>query len=141
MKRRQRRNAFVEINITPFTDVVLVLLIIFMISAPILMRSDNIKVHLPDATKASKIKESAGKISLNITDSDDVYLENNKYNLKSNTKELKARLESIKGANKESSIFINGDKNCKYESIVKVIDVANQAGIKHINLGVHLRLR
>jgi len=140
MRRRElRRKAFTEINITPFTDVVLVLLIIFMISAPIIMRKENIKINLPQAAKVMESQETPGRIVINITESDDVFLDNIKYDVKNNLNEFKERLESLIGKNKNVTVAINGDKKSKYESVIAILDVASQIGIKQISLGVELQ--
>lgn len=141
IRRKTNKKAFAEINITPFTDVVLVLLIIFMISAPILIRNDIIQVNLPNAEKTAMMQDTPDKVSINITSNDDIYIENTKFSMAADNAEIKARLEELKKKNNKISIFINGDKTCRYESIMKIIDIANQIGIRQINMGVKLQGR
>ena len=86
-----------------------------------------------------EFQETPGRIVINITESDDVFLDNIKYDVKNNLNEFKERLEAMIGKNKNSTVAINGDKKSKYESVIAVLDVASQIGIKQISLGVELK--
>ena len=70
--RPGRKKAIAEINITPFTDVILVLLVVFMITTPLMLQS-GIKVNLPHAGSA-KALDAAGQINITVTDKDLIYL-------------------------------------------------------------------
>ncbi len=132
MKRRMRRSKLMtEINITPFTDVVLVLLIIFMIATPFIYQS-SMKVELP---KASKSEETSRDIIINIDAQGDVFLEDAKVDL--NT--LKYKLRAMVRNKPDASVIINGDKNVRYDSVIQVMDVLTQAGVKTPGLGIELR--
>jgi biopolymer transport protein ExbD len=121
----------VEINITPFTDVVLVLLIIFMIATPFIYQS-SLKVQLP---KASKSEETSRDIIININAQGDVFLEDTKVDL--NT--LKYRLTAKVRGKPDAFVIINGDKNVKYDSVIQVMDVLTQSGVKNPGLGIELK--
>ena len=121
----------VEINITPFTDVVLVLLIIFMIATPFIYQS-SMKVHLP---QASKSEETSRDVIININAQGQVFLEDTKVDLES----LKYKLTAMVRSKPDTSVIINGDKNVKYDSVVQVMDVLTRSGVKNPGLGIELK--
>jgi len=120
-----------EINITPFTDVVLVLLIIFMIATPFIYQS-SMKVQLP---KASKSEETSRDVVININAQGEVFLEDKRLDLDT----LKYRLTAMVRSKPDTSVIINGDKNAKYDSVIQVMDVLTQSGVKNPGLGIELK--
>ncbi len=120
-----------EINITPFTDVVLVLLIIFMIATPFIYQS-SVKVQLP---KASKSEESSRDIMININAQGEVFLEDTKLDLETLKLKLTARVRN----KPDASVIINGDKNVRYDAVIQVMDVLTQSGVKNPGLGIELK--
>jgi biopolymer transport protein ExbD len=132
MKKKMKRSRLIaEINITPFTDVVLVLLIIFMIATPFIYQS-SMKVQLP---QASKSEEASRDIIITINAQGDVFLEDKKLNLES----LKYRLSAMVKSKPDTSVIINGDKNVKYDSVMQVMDVLTRSGVKNPGLGIELK--
>jgi len=132
MKRRMRKSKLMsEINITPFTDVVLVLLIIFMIATPFIYQS-SMKVQLP---KASKSEETSRDIIININAQGDVFLEDAKVDLGT----LKYKLMAMVRSKPDASVIVNGDKNVKYDSVIQVMDVLTQSGVRNPGLGIELK--
>jgi len=132
MKKRARKSKLmVEINITPFTDVVLVLLIIFMIATPFIYQS-SMKVQLP---KASKSEETSRDVIININAQGQVFLEDTKVDLES----LKYKLTAMVRSKPDTSVIINGDKNARYDSVVQVMDVLTRSGVKNPGLGIELK--
>ncbi len=121
----------VEINITPFTDVVLVLLIIFMIATPFIYQS-SMKVQLP---QASKSEESSRDVIININAQGQVFLEDTKIDLVA----LKYKLTAMARSKPDTSVIINGDKNVRYDSVVQVMDVLTRSGVKNPGLGIELK--
>ena len=120
-----------EINITPFTDVVLVLLIIFMIATPFIYQS-SMKVQLP---QVSKSEETSRDIIITINAQGDVFLEDKKLDLES----LKYRLTAMVKNKPDTSVIINGDKNVRYDSVMQVMDVLTKSGVKNPGLGIELK--
>ena len=120
-----------EINITPFTDVVLVLLIIFMIATPFIYQS-SVKVQLP---KASKSEESSRDIMININAQGEVFLDDTKLDLET----LKYRLTARVKSKPDASVIINGDKNVRYDAVIQVMDILTQSGVKNPGLGIELK--
>jgi len=132
MKKRMRKSKLLaEINITPFTDVVLVLLIIFMIATPFIYQS-SLKVQLP---QASKSEETSRDIIININAYGDVFLEDAKVDLDT----LKYKLSGILMSKPDTSVIINGDKNVRYDSVIQVMDVLTRSGVKNPGLGIELK--
>jgi biopolymer transport protein ExbD len=132
MKRRKRRSKLMaEINITPFTDVVLVLLIIFMIATPFIYQS-SMKVQLP---KASKSEETSRDIIITINARGDVFLEDTKVDLET----LKYKLRAMMRSKSDASVIVNGDKNVRYDSVIQVMDVLTQSGVRNPGLGIELK--
>ncbi len=120
-----------EINITPFTDVVLVLLIIFMIATPFIYQS-SMKIQLP---KASKSEESSRDILININAKGEVFLEEKKLDLDT----LKYRLAAMVRNKPDTTVIINGDKDVRYDAVIQVMDVLSQSGVKNPGLGIELK--
>jgi biopolymer transport protein ExbD len=132
MKKRMRKSKLMaEINITPFTDVVLVLLIIFMIATPFIYQS-SLKVQLP---QASKSEETSRDIIININAYGDVFLEDARVDLAT----LKYKLSAMMRSKPDTSVIINGDKNVRYDSVIQVMDVLTRSGVKNPGLGIELK--
>ncbi|OGP54312.1 MAG: hypothetical protein A2162_12815 [Deltaproteobacteria bacterium RBG_13_52_11b] len=132
MKRRERKpKLMAEINITPFTDVVLVLLIIFMIATPFIYQS-SLKIQLP---KASASEENARDIIITIKAGGDVFLDDAKTDLDT----LKYKLTAMIRRKPETAVIINGDKNVRYDSVIQVMDVLRKSGVKNPGLGIEVK--
>jgi biopolymer transport protein ExbD len=130
-KRTKKSNLMAEINITPFTDVVLVLLIIFMIATPFIYQS-GIKVQLP---RGSTSEEMSQDIIITVDAQGNVFLEDTKLDL--NT--LKVKIVSMLKEKIDTFVIVNGDKNAKYDSVIQVMDVLTQAGVKNPGLGIEVK--
>ncbi len=127
----KNRKLVAEINITPFTDVILVLLIIFMIATPFIYQSST-KVQLP---RASASQETSKDVIVVINAQGEVFLDDAKVALDA----LKYKLSRKVREKPNLSVIINGDKNVRYDSVIGVIDVLNQLGIKNAGLGIELK--
>lgn len=118
---------FNEINITPFVDVMLVLLIIFMVAAPML--TTGVTVSLPKA-QASSVPGNDEPISISIKADGTVYIQNTvtPVNL------LGKKLYAILGEKKETRIFVRGDTAIDYGQVMQVIGEINGAGYTKVAL-------
>src|SRR4030042_2602188 len=124
MKRRTKRSKLIaEINIPPFTDVVLVLLIIFMIATPFIYQS-SMKVQLP---QSSTSEETSRDIIITINAQGDVFLEEARVDLDT----LKYKLEAMMRSKSDASVIVNGDKNVRYDSVIQVMDVLTRSGVRN----------
>lgn len=131
-KTAKRGRVMSEINITPFTDVVLVLLIIFMIATPALLQP-GIKVELPKASAADANTEK--NLNITIDGNGSIYLDESKIDADKLKFEITRRL-SVKP---DMAVVVKGSKDVKYDVVVKVIDTARLSGAKKFALGVDLR--
>jgi biopolymer transport protein ExbD len=132
MKNKVKKSKLMaEINITPFTDVVLVLLIIFMIATPLIYQS-GVKVELPRGSTSEKMSKD---IIITINARGDVFLEDAKVDLDT----LKHRIVEMVRSKADALVIVNGDKNVKYDSVIQVMDVLTHAGVKNPGLGIELK--
>jgi len=125
--RRKRRLPMSDINVTPFVDVMLVLLVVFMVTAPLL--TVGVPVDLPKA-QASLIQEPDEPLSVTVDFEGRVYLQNSEIELR----KLTARLIAVTGANPDIRIFVRGDKTIDYGRVMQVMGTINAAGFKRVAL-------
>ena len=119
-----------EINITPFTDVILVLLIIFMITTPLIYQA-NIKVDLPDARSAkAPAKISQIQSDITITREGTVYLDDKLVT----RKELREQVSALKQNNNDLSVTLRSDKFVRFQEIVSILDILTELGITKLNI-------
>ena len=117
-----------EINITPLTDVMLVLLIIFMISAPFIVPRGK-EIHLP---KVKEFKTLKSENNLLVVDSDNTMKLNG---VTVTVDEMRTTLENIVDASSEPvNLFIRGDEAVNYGIVIGVMDAAKTAGVERISL-------
>lgn len=128
----KRGRLMAEINITPFTDVVLVLLIIFMVTTPMLVQP-GIKVKMPSATSAESEQDKT--ISILVDPQGRIFLEKRSVSLD----ELREKLAPRVSNQPDIPIMIKGDREVKYDVVIQVLDAARQAGAKRFALGVELQ--
>jgi biopolymer transport protein ExbD len=132
MKRRIKKSKLMaEINITPFTDVVLVLLIIFMIATPFIYQS-SMKIQLP---QGSSSEETSRDIIITINAQGDVFLEDTKIELDT----LRYKVMAMVRNKADAFVIVNGDKNVRYDSVMQVMDVLTQSGVKNPGLGIEIK--
>lgn len=117
-----------EINVTPFIDVMLVLLIIFMVAAP--LATVDIKVDLPASTAEPQPK-SDKPVILTLKAGHELYLGNDLVN---NSNQLAELLDKQTHANKETTIFFQADKTVNYEDLISVMNDLRSAGYLKIGL-------
>ena len=130
--RSRKQRPIAEINITPFTDVILVLLVIFMITTPLILQS-SIKVNLPNA-KSAKANNGYEKVNIVVDKKGSIYLGD-----KAVTKdELKVKIEAMYKSEPNLDVVLLSDKLSKFRDIVSVLDVMNEVGIKNINIAARL---
>jgi biopolymer transport protein ExbD len=129
MNLRDRKQALVaEINITPFTDVILVLLIIFMITTPLLIQS-SIKVNLPKAGSA-KSAGSSDQVNITVTEKSLMYLDGTLVT----KRELKEKISEMYKRNPAIKVMLFSDKSARFVDIVAALDVLNAVGVRDLNI-------
>lgn len=130
MKRRGGRNRVMsEINITPLTDVMMVLLVIFMVTTPLIMKA-SIDINLPQAH--AKQDAPVERLQIMLTQDGKIYLDRETVTLSELEAKLKARFQSAPGA--ETSVTVAADKLVPYGDAVRILDVARQAGAQKLVL-------
>ncbi|HTO39634.1 MAG TPA: protein TolR [Rhizomicrobium sp.] len=130
--RDRRRRAMAEINVTPFVDVMLVLLIVFMVTAPML--TVGVPVDLPK-TKAQALGQDREPLSVSVRRDGEIYLQNTRIAEDG----LVAKLEAISKNGYEQRIFVRGDKAVDYGRVMEVMGLLNAAGFTHIGLVTDVR--
>jgi len=121
-----------EINVTPFVDVMLVLLIVFMVTAPLL--TVGVDVDLPKAT-SSPLPGQDEPLTITVNRNGAVYLQESEIALD----DLGPRLIAIIEAKPETRIFVRGDKIIDYGRVMEVVGSIHDAGIAKVSLVTELR--
>ena len=128
--RRNRRGSYVpmsEINVTPMVDVMLVLLVVFMVSAPLM--TVGVPVDLPK-TDASQMVGQDEPLVVSVNDKGEVFLQETKITLE----QLVPRLVAITQNKKDTRIFVRGDKAIAYGQVMEVMGTVNLAGFTRVAL-------
>jgi biopolymer transport protein ExbD/biopolymer transport protein TolR len=115
-----------EINVTPFVDVVLVLLIIFMLTAPVLQ--SGIEVSVPKTKVVKQISEE--RVTITITKNQEVYVGNDHVNINSLGEELHKRIRDPQG----QSVYVRADENVAFGAFATVMSMVKSAGITNISI-------
>jgi biopolymer transport protein TolR len=136
--RGRGRRTINEINMVPFIDVMLVLLIIFMVTAPLITPS---MIDLPSVGKAARQPDQIIQIVIGKDDKLEMKIKETSTALP--LKELAAAVKGAQGAKDSvaaanSAVVISADKTVKYESVVQVMDTLQRAGIQRVGLSVQL---
>jgi len=132
--RRGRRAGYrpmADINVTPLVDVMLVLLVVFMVTAPLLTVA--VPVDLP-RTQARSLNQDKEPLVISIDSTGRVYLQQNAVDLN----ELASKLKAVTGANPDARIFVRGDKGVPYGRIMEVMGAVNIAGYSKVALVAEL---
>ena len=126
--RPARQKVMAEINITPFTDVVLVLLIIFMITTPLILQS-SIKVNLPEAASGKPFTNTK-QINITVADDNTVYIDNKLVT----RKDLISQVRMAHMDNPDLEVILFSDKMVRFKNIVSILDDLNEIGIRNLNI-------
>lgn len=129
---RKRNKALSQINVTPFVDVMLVLLIVFMITAPLL--TVGVSVDLPK-TKASQLNAKGDPIVISIKQNGELFIQERAVE----DIQLLPRLVAIASGNKNLRIYVRGDKNVSYGIVLDTIAKIKQSGFKKVALVAKLK--
>jgi biopolymer transport protein TolR len=129
--RRRRRPPLSQINVTPFVDVMLVLLIVFMVTAPLL--TVGVTVDLPE-TRASPLPGQDEPLSVTVSRDGQVFLQDSAIGLE----ELGPRLQAISERNADARIFVRGDRVIDYGRVMEVVGAIHDAGFARVALVTEL---
>ena len=129
-RRGRRRPIMAEINVTPMVDVMLVLLIIFMVSAPLL--TVGVPIDLPQTQASSLDQADKEPLAISVNTDGKVYLQNTEIKLD----ELVPKLQAISQARggSDERIYVRGDKTVDYGTVMKVMGRLSSAGFRRVAL-------
>jgi biopolymer transport protein TolR len=130
-KRKSAYRPLSEINVTPFVDVMLVLLIVFMVAAPLL--TVGVPVDLPQA-KAPNLSQQEEPLVVSLRADGTLYLQDTLVPAEA----LVPRLQAVTGANPEARIYVRGDKSISYGQVMSVMGTIASAGFTKVALVTEL---
>jgi biopolymer transport protein TolR len=125
--RRNKRTIMSEINVTPFVDVMLVLLIIFMVSAPML--TVGVPIDLPQS-KANSLNDEKEPLTISVDNSGKIFIQDTVVTLDA----IVERLKAITKQGYEERIYVRGDKSVNYGQIMRVMGTISSAGFRRVAL-------
>ena len=131
-RRRSRKPPMSEINVTPFVDVMLVLLIIFMVTAPLL--TSGVPLELPSSTGKQLQSTKEPPVTLSIKADGRVFLQEAEVPLD----QVVAKLLAVAKAGYKEQIYVRGDKSISYEQVMKVMGMISAAGFTKLSLVTNL---
>jgi biopolymer transport protein TolR len=128
MEFNTRKSGFIaQINVVPFVDVMLVLLVIFMITAPFM--TQGVEVDLPKTKTVQTLPESSQKLVLNIKANKTIYLDEYELELSELTEHLNKVMQ-----NKEQMLYLRADEQVPYGFVVKVMSRIKDAGVQALGV-------
>ena len=125
--RRRRATVMADINVTPMVDVMLVLLIVFMVAAPLL--TVGVPIDLPQ-TQAKSMEQDKEPLTLSVNDKGQVFLQNTEIKLD----EIVPKLKAIAKSGAEERIYVRGDRRVDYGTVMKVMGRLSAAGYRRVAL-------
>ena len=123
----RERDSFNEINITPLTDIFLVLLIIMMVIAP-LLDQQGLNLAVPEMVKQEDIKESK-TINVEVTDTDTYIMDGSEISVADLPQALESKINSL-----PDGLLIQSNPDASHGAVVKLMDIARNSGIKSVSV-------
>jgi biopolymer transport protein TolR len=133
VSRGRGRRAINEINMVPFIDVMLVLLIIFMVTAPLISPS---MIDLPSVGKAAKQPDMVVQVVIGKGETLELKIQDK--TSRTTLKDVAAAVNRAQAGASNPAVVISADRSVKYEVVVKVIDILQRAGVQRVGLSVQL---
>jgi len=128
-RRHRRKSVMAEINVTPFVDVMLVLLIIFMVSAPLL--TVGVAIDLPQ-TQAKSLDQDREPLTVSVNTKGQVFLQNSEIKVEELVPKLQAITQARGGF--DERIYVRGDRKVDYGTVMRVMGRLSQAGYRRVAL-------
>ena len=128
-RKHHRRRVMSEINVTPMVDVMLVLLIIFMVSAPLL--TVGVPIDLPQS-QAKSIEQDKEPLTISVNDKGQIFLQNSEIAADDLIPKMQAVAEARGG--KDARVYVRGDKKVDYGTMMKVMGRLSSAGFNRVAL-------
>ena len=126
-RRHRRRPVMAEINVTPMVDVMLVLLIIFMVAAPLM--TVGVPIDLPE-TQAKALNVDTQPITISVDNAGGIFIQETPIGID----ELVPKLKAIAGQGYQERIFVRGDKAADYGTVIGVMARISSAGFRNLGL-------
>ncbi len=125
--RRRRQHMMSEINVTPFVDVMLVLLIVFMVAAPLL--TVGVPIDLPQS-QAKSLDQDRDPLTVSVNDKGQVFLQETEIAVE----ELVPKLQAIAKSGTDERIYVRGDRQVDYGTVMRVMGRLSAAGFRRVAL-------
>ncbi|HQS09615.1 MAG TPA: protein TolR [Xanthobacteraceae bacterium] len=125
--RRRRVSVMAEINVTPMVDVMLVLLIVFMVAAPLM--TVGVPLDLPQ-TQAKSVDQDKDPLTISVNDKGQIFIQDTEIKMD----DLVAKLQAIAKNGFDERIFVRGDKKVDYGTVMRVMGRLSGAGFKRVAL-------
>ena len=125
--RRSRKEPISEINVTPFVDVMLVLLIIFMVTAPLL--TVGVQVDLPESS-ADTLPEETEPLTLTINSKGEIFIQETKVEYE----KIIAKILAVSNNRTDTRIFVRGDKTINYGRVLEIMGLLSGSGFTKVAL-------
>ena len=132
LRGRGSRGALASINVTPLVDVMLVLVVVFMVTAPLL--TTGLRIDLPEV-KAAATPVKDARLLVTVTKEEKIL-----FGERDVTQVIEEELRSNERVQKESELYIRADKDARYGVVAKVVAAARSAGVRSLNLLVQPEL-
>jgi len=127
------RTVLSEINVTPFVDVMLVLLVIFMVTAPILYQ--GVDVNLPRVeSKPMPAAEREKKVVITLNDKGEIFIEKKQYSLSELKVEIRTLIRTHGKRIEDEDVFLRADSNVPYGTVMEVMAEIKKAGVNKLGL-------
>lgn len=133
VSRGRGRRTINEINMVPFIDVMLVLLIIFMVTAPLITPS---MIDLPSIGKAAKQPDEIIQVVIGKDESLEMKIKDK--TTRATLRDIAGRVKQAQSPQANSAVVISADRSVKYETVVKVMDSLQRSGVQRVGLSVQL---
>tara|TARA_B100000282_G_scaffold244875_1_gene188036 strand:- start:185 stop:616 length:432 start_codon:yes stop_codon:yes gene_type:complete len=134
MPYSKRKKIIYEMNVIPYIDVMLVLLLVFMIAAPLMYQ--GLEVNLPETTsKEINLNDFKEPLIIDVNENKKIFvIYGEKFKQLVTMKDLPKVIQSIYKKKKINNVYIRGDKNVSYQKIIETISILNNSGITNIGL-------
>ena len=134
MPYSKRKKIIHEMNVIPYIDVMLVLLLVFMIAAPLMYQ--GLEVNLPETTsKEINLNNFKEPLIIDVNENKKIFvIYGEKFKQLVTMKDLPKVIQSIYKSKKINNVYIRGDKNVSYQKIIETISILNNSGITNIGL-------
>jgi biopolymer transport protein TolR len=131
--KKNKRKLLAEINVVPYIDVTLVLLVVFMVTAPLLIQ--GIDINLPKTVSSSLEKKYEDSLIISIKSNGNLYLNlGSKKELQISKPDLSEKVSEILKQNPNMSVLVRGDKNTSYGEVVRLMSLLQKSGVSSVGL-------